>query len=298
MSTLINIRHFRAYIAVCEHRHFTRAAEAINLTQPALSALVRQLEEELDVRLIDRRTRSVELTRIGEEFYEISRKLIGSYEDALAHMEDYSALAKGQVTLAVLPSIAASILPDILSDFKARHDKISVNVLDIPGDDILASIRAKRADIALTHAAPHEDFVVQPVIRDRLVLVGEPLRAKVRNGAVRWKDLNREPIIAMARGTTIRTLTDMAALQAKVELEMVLEPRLLTTAIGFARQGYGCAILPSIHFPAKIQTDIPVADLTAPEVVRDISVLYLKHVSLSPAAAALLEFITAAIKQD
>ena len=69
--TLINIRHLRAFVAVCELKHFTKAAEAIHLTQPALSILIKQLESELGVGLVNRQTRSVEITEIGQEFYEI-----------------------------------------------------------------------------------------------------------------------------------------------------------------------------------------------------------------------------------
>lgn len=291
--SMINIRHLRAFAAVAEHQHFTNAADAIHVSQPALSALIQQLEADLGVTLVHRSTRNVELTSIGREFYDIAIKALTSFDEALAHVSDYGALRRGRVTIAALPSLTSSVLPVVAREFMAQHPRISVRVLDLPGDDVIDAIRSKRADLGLTYTRPHGDLEAITVMRDRLVLIGQLQHATARKGSVRWKSLGKEPIIAMARGTTIRALIDAAAATAKASLNIVLEPRLIQTAMAFAEQGIGSAVLPSTITPLQAagRTRCRQYELAGPSMTRDISLIQLKGIQLQPAARALYEHL-------
>lgn len=289
--SMINIRHLRAFTTVAEYQHFTNAADAIHVSQPALSGLIQQLEQDLGVTLLDRNTRNVELTQIGREFYEIAQKTLATFDDALAHIADYGALRKGRITIAALPSLASSLLPKLLYDFIAEHPRISVNVIDIPGDDVIEAVRTKRADIGLTHTQPDPDIENIQIMSDRLVLVGQLRQATPKENSIRWKSLGNEPIIAMSRGTTIRALIDAAAAAAKTTLNIVLEPRLLTTAVAFAEQGLGSAVLPSTILPIASLKKSRQFELTAPSMTRDISMIHLAKSPLSPAARAMHDHI-------
>jgi LysR family transcriptional regulator, carnitine catabolism transcriptional activator len=291
LMSAINIRHLRAFTAVSEHQHFTHAADAIHISQPALSALIRQLETDLGVKLLDRNTRNVELTPIGREFYEIAQKTLATFDEALAHVADYGALRKGRVTVAALPSIASSILPRLVDEFTSRHSRIVVSVIDLPGDEVIEAVRSKRAEIGLTYTQPHPDIETHLIMRDRLILVGRLQHATARTGSIRWKSLGSEPIIAMARGTTIRALIDAAAAAAKTSLNIVLEPRLLPTALAFAEQGLGSAVVPSTITPLSTLKRCRQYELAAPAMSRDISSIHLAQSPLAPAARALHEHI-------
>ena len=291
--TMINIRHLRAFTAVAEHQHFTNAAEVIHVSQPALSALIRQLEDNLGVTLLHRNTRNVELTPIGRQFYEIAQKTLATFDEALAHIADYGTLRKGRIAIAALPSLASSVLPKLVQDFIDKHPRIAVNVVDLPGDEVIEAIRTKRVEIGLTNTQPCDDIEAIPIMSDRLVLVGRLQHAASRKGSIRWKALGREPIIAMARGTTIRALIDAAAAAAKTTLNIVLEPRLLPTAIAFAEQGLGSAIVPSTIMPIPSIRECRQYELAAPSMSREISLIHLARSPLAPAARALYEHILA-----
>ena len=86
---MINIKHLKAYIAVASELHFTRAADKICLTQPALSSLIQQLEQDLGVSLISRHTRQVELTEAGSEFKATAEKLVADFEQAIYDVITY-----------------------------------------------------------------------------------------------------------------------------------------------------------------------------------------------------------------
>lgn len=290
--SMINIRHLRAFTTVAEHQHFTHAAEAIHVSQPALSALVRQLESDLGVTLLERNTRNVVVTQIGREFYELAQRTLATFDEALAHIADYGMLQKGRITIAALPSFAASMLPRMVLEFMREHPRISVNIIDVPGDEVIDAIRTKRADIGLTHTQPEPDIESTSILEDRLVLVGQLRQAKPRNDkSIRWKCLGAEPIIAMARGTTIRALIDAAAAASKTTLNIVLEPRLLPTAIACAEQGLGSVVLPSTITPVESLRNCRQFELAAPSMTRDISMIHLGQSPLSPAAHAMREHI-------
>lgn len=297
--SMINIRHLRAFTTVAEHQHFTHAADAIHVSQPALSALVRQLEQNLGVTLLERNTRNVEVTQIGREFYELAQRTLATFDEALAHIADYGTLRKGRITIAALPSLAASMLPGIVQEFMNEHPRIAVSIIDVPGDEVVDAVRTKRADIGLTHTQPESDIENTPIMEDRLVLVGRLRQAKPReDNSIRWKSLGNEPIIAMARGTTIRALIDAAVAASKTTLNIVLEPRLLPTAIAFAEQGLGSVVLPSTIMPIESLGNCPQFELAAPSMTRGISMIHLYQSPLSPAARAMREHILVSLTKQ
>src|SRR5262245_47390109 len=102
------LRHLRAFAAVAVHGGFTRAAERLRTTQPALTLLVRQLEASLGARLFDRNTRNVQLTATGAELLPAVERLLGDLDTTIGGVRDAVARASGRVIVAALPSIASS----------------------------------------------------------------------------------------------------------------------------------------------------------------------------------------------
>ncbi|RIJ27201.1 LysR family transcriptional regulator [Henriciella mobilis] len=284
---MINVRHLRAFLALVEHKHFTKAAEAVLISQSALSALIQQMESDFSVKLFDRSTRSVEPTSIGLEFYDIVKKFLGEFDEALLTLSEYGRLKRGRVTIGALPSLAATILPDIVARFQEEYPDILVSIIDAPGEELADLLRARRIDLALSRTTSSKDIHSIPLFHDRLVLVGRLKHAKPIDLSIPWDQLADEPIIAMTSGTTIRSLIDAASAQAGIHLNIVLTPRLIPTALAFARSGLGCAILPSSEQFGSSFADLPQYELVNPNMRREISLMRLRSSELAPAARAL-----------
>jgi LysR family carnitine catabolism transcriptional activator len=291
LASVTNIRHLIAFVALAEQQHFTKAAEAIHLSQPALTALIQQLETDLDVRLIERSTRSMHLTDAGREFLASARKVLADFDDAIRNVSDYSAVKKGSVRIAALPSICASWLPSLLRGFRDRYPNIALKVLDVSGERLDDALRTRAADLGLNACENNDEYEAAPVVADRLMVLGP--KEELRSATVRWRALEDRPIIAMAPGTTIRALTDGAAATAKVRLKIVLEPHLMPSAIAYAQAGLGWAILPSTAVHRSRFETLKVAPLCEPAIERTLSIVHLRTSSLSPAAAALRDHILA-----
>ncbi len=127
----VSTRQLQAFIALAEQRSFTRAAVSCHLSQPAFSALIGQLEEALGIRLFDRSTRHVEATTEGREFEISARRVLAEFHAALAGVRDQLARRRGRVSIALLPSLAAGWLPQILQVYSTRHPGIEIEVADV-----------------------------------------------------------------------------------------------------------------------------------------------------------------------
>jgi len=120
------LRELEAFLGVARLGNFTRAAKALNMSQPALTVRIRHLEEALGVRLLDRTTRSVALTQIGREFLPVVARVLGEIDAVAVNARDVAGRRRGVVTVAALPSAASTLLPAIIAAFKARHRGIVV----------------------------------------------------------------------------------------------------------------------------------------------------------------------------
>src|SRR6476661_6451586 len=108
-----SIRQLRAFVRLVEESNFTRAAKAMHLSQPAFSALIGGLEAALGVRLFDRSKRHVALAPEGAEFHASALRALAEFDRAIAGVNDRTALRRGRVSIALLPSLAAGWLPKI-----------------------------------------------------------------------------------------------------------------------------------------------------------------------------------------
>lgn len=292
---VITLRHLRGFVAVSDTLHFTKAARIVYLSQPALSALIRQLENELGVRLILRTTRAVEVTPLGKEFAITARRLLAEFDAAIGDMRGLRTLTRGRVTIAALPSLCGTLLPSVIADFRKEYPQIEVQLRDFLGDDIIAAVLNRSVDFALGHSQSSREISTQPLLRDRLVILCT--RRFVPAGAkeIRWQDLSGQPVIATKHGTTIRSLMQSAALARGVSLQVALEVGQLSTVIACAAAGIGIAIVPSTGIPATLPASLVQINLVDPVVHRELSLLRLAQGELSPAAAALYDSVLAAV---
>jgi LysR family carnitine catabolism transcriptional activator len=245
MQMNISTRQLQAFITLARERNFTRAALATHLSQPAFSALIRQLEESVGVRLFDRSTRHVELTAEGSEFEVAARRVLDDVDAALSDMHQRAARKRGRVSVALLPSLAADWLPAVLAGFRAKHPGIEIQVADVLSEPCIDRVRAGQADFAL--AATRVDtpeLRAEPFCSDNfhLVCLAEHPLAQARE--VRPKDIVPWPFIHLSRTSSVRQYIDAAT--HPQQLPSVIEVDQLATVSGMVRAGLGISIVPEL----------------------------------------------------
>jgi len=288
----VTVRQLRTFVALAQLRGFTRAAAHLHLTQSAVSLLVRQLESQLEIRLFERTTRSVELTDAGRALLPSAERMLGDLGHALDGMKELVAREKGRVVLAAPLLLSSAFLPKALAAFRARHPSITVLLNDSLPQQVLPNVRNRSADLGLgTFAAAEPDL-------DRVVLFKDPLVAVAPNGhpvarrrQLSWVDLAGTPLIFLTRDSVFRSLAETGFQAAGVQVEPAIEVSYVGTALGLAQEGLGVAIVPGYSRALVNPAKATWRPLTRPQVDRDVSIVRLARRPPTPAAAALTNFL-------
>lgn len=286
----LSIKQLRAFIALTETENFTRAAQKINLSQPAFSALIAALEDEVGYRLFDRDTRKVQLNGNGIHFIDIARRLIQSHDDAVVEIKSYATGYKGKIVLAVLPSMAVEWLPQVLAQHHRVHPDIKVELLDTQWDRCLKAILDGRADLALTAGQPSlGTFSSRMLFADEFFLICHRNHPLAQRQSVDVAEVAQHAFLGFSQGTSIRQYTDQ--LMAPHSFDYVLEVRQLTTMMGLVAANYGVSIVTGLtlfQFQHKDIAIVPFRDLS---LQRGIYLVTDKERQLSQCAKEFYEFL-------
>ncbi len=287
----ITLRQIEAFVAVAQLEGFTRAAERVHLTQSAISVLIRELEEQLGVRLFDRTTRAVQLTEAGKQFFPFAEKAMAELEIALQTTQGLLAKKHGRLVLAAPPLIAAHLLPRLIAEFQGLYPGVSVVVRDLLADDIQARVRSGEVDFGMgTFQKSDQDLASTPLLTDVLILACPKGSALGNRRSVRWKDLAGQPIIALDRHSSLRRLVDRTLETAGCLAPPAYEVSFVSTAVGLVEAGLGIAVLPSYVLLSTRHSAIHTRRLKEPSVSREVSMITKRGRSLSPAAEAFASF--------
>ncbi|MCL2897476.1 LysR family transcriptional regulator [Brenneria tiliae] len=260
----LSIKQLRAFIALTETDNFTRAAQKINLSQPAFSALIASLEEEVGYRLFDRDTRKVQLNAGGIHFIDIARRLIQTHDDAVGEIKSYATGYKGKIVLAVLPSMAVEWLPQVLAQYHHAYPDIKVELLDTQWDRCLKAVLDGRADFALSAGQPSPGtFSSKMLFADNFYLICHRDHPLAGQAAVEVAEVAQHAFVGFCQGTSIRQYTDQ--LMEPHGFNYVLEVRQLTTMMGLVAANYGVSIVTGLtlfQFQHKDIAIVPFRDLS------------------------------------
>jgi LysR family cyn operon transcriptional activator len=168
------LRHLRYLLAVADHGGFTRAAEALHVSQPTLSQQIRQLEETLGVALFDRTSRTVKATDAGEAYIECARRVLVELEAGKRALHDVKDLSRGNLRLAMTPTFMAYLVGPLVRDFAARYPGIHLQIFELSMDDIEAGLADDSLDIAIAFTpVRHPDLECIPAFTETLgIMVG------------------------------------------------------------------------------------------------------------------------------
>ena len=217
----VTLRQLRAFVALVRTGSFTAASRHLHVTQSALSGLIKELEHGLDVQLVERSTRRVQLSEIGEAFYPWAAKMLEDLDSALRAIADIKELQTGVVRIAAPQLMACTLLPDMVTAFTRQHGAIKVRLVDCAVEEVLDSVQRGEVDFGIgPERALTAETTARPLFDLPFVAIFPPDHALARLNRVTWKDALAYPMISL-RGEYTRRLS--ADLQA-VHPELMLEP--------------------------------------------------------------------------
>lgn len=287
------IRQIEAFLSVAETKNFTRAGEAIGLSQPALSLLINQFEQHLGLKLFDRTTRSVELTPAGREFLPDAERILQDLENSIESLKNVAAVQKGRLRIVALPSLCSALLPRLLNDFQNLYPGIEIGIREALGEPLLESVAEGSSDFGLgVQLENREGIRFEKLFDDEMVMLCQKTHPLAGRKSITWKKIANETVIAMGLTTTARRMTEIAAAQNNMILNYAFEVDYMASAIGLARSGLGISILPSTALTDLNLLGISTVRLTSPVAKRAIGILTRSDRLLSPAAREFVRLLT------
>jgi DNA-binding transcriptional LysR family regulator len=145
----LTLRQLRAFVAVATLRGFTAAGKQLHLSQSALSGLVKELEDGLGMRLLNRNTREVSLTQAGAEFLPLARRVLTDVHDAVAGMSDLKHQRRGIVRVAALELLSCTLLPNGIAAFQRTFPRLEVRLSDSVIEQVLAKVGSGEVDLGI-----------------------------------------------------------------------------------------------------------------------------------------------------
>lgn len=282
----LTLRQVRAFIAVAELAHFTRAGERLGLSQSSVSTLVRELEDNLGLRLFDRHTRMLRLTQAGAEMLPLARKALADLDRAFSSSHDLRSLGRGRVKVAAASLQAALLMPRVIKDFCDEFPGIRIDVHDVTEYEVIEKLRAGDVDFGLGSALAMQDIVARPLTTDTFVAVmpaGHPL---AQQSVVTWRELADVPLIGPPPGNAVREQLDMALARQGITLRRSHEVILPLTILGMVEGGLGLAVMTSAMSRLALALGLVTRDVAEPVIQREMSLLFHADRTLSPAAEA------------
>jgi DNA-binding transcriptional LysR family regulator len=286
------LRQMRAFVALAKTGNFTLAAQAMHVTQSALSGLIKELEQTLGAKVVDRSTRRALLTDVGKELYPLFSQMIDDLDGALANVADHTRLKKGIVRIAAPQLLSCTLMPQAIAAYRVRHPDIEVRLGDTAVESVIARVLSGEADFGIgpeREPAPPLDARLLFEMPFALVFpTGHELEKQAR---IAWKDVARYPLISLQGQFTERLLDDVHASLREVPVKPANEVTFMTTALAMAAAGLGITVCMPYAAPLVSLYGLVMRPLEEPVLSRRFFIYTRPGRSLSPAAESFIDFL-------
>jgi DNA-binding transcriptional LysR family regulator len=282
-----------ALIAIVRERGFSRAAERLARTQPAISIAIKKLEEEVGVPLLDRGRKKIALTDAGEVMLEYAQKIINLRVEAISSIDELRQLHHGKVAVGANESTSLYFLPNIILAYRQQHRHIKVEVYRTSSEQLSRMVKEHRLDFAILAYDPQDTQLESfPVLQDELVLIMNPKHLLAKKKKVTVQELGQERFLAHNVKSPARDRVIQFFRDHQVPLNISIELATIETIKRFVEMDLGLAIVPRMCVEEEIRTGklatVPIQDL---RIRRTLRVVYLRDRILPHAATAFLQLV-------
>lgn len=293
------LQQLRLFEAVAHHGSYTRAAEAIHLTQPAISIQIKRLEEGLGVSLFEQMGKKIYLTAAGKELYATCQDVferLGAFEGKLDELRGEVA---GPLNLAAVTT-AKYFLPHYLGAFLRRYPKVMPQLKASNRARILERMEANEDDIYIMATLPENiDIEVHPFLKDELVIFAHPDHPLAKKKGIQLEELLRERIISREAGSGIRMTFERLLAEKELKIEPYMELGSGEAIKQAVMSGIGIAMLSTFSLKLELESKrLVLLDVEGLPVKRNWYAVHRRGKHLTPAALKFLEFLQSSDEGD
>ncbi len=285
MST---IKQVRAFVAVAKTQSFAEACGVINLSQPALSIAIKNLESEVGGPLLTRTTRTLSLTPEGVEFLPIAERLLHDWDSAFEDIHNLFSLRRGKISIAAMPSFACNLLPQVFVEYRKLHPGVNISVQDVIAEEVVSLVRSGRMEIGISFdPGESEDLNFTPLFQDKFIAVLPKDTADPLPNTMNWKTLLQKDFIALQKPASIRALLEQTLNKHAMSLSVTYETNQLATIGRMVASGLGVSAVPALCESQMQEMGAVCLPIENPSVMRQVGIITRRRYPLSIAASAL-----------
>jgi DNA-binding transcriptional LysR family regulator len=240
------------FVEVARQGTLSRAAEALFVTQPALTARLQGLEAELGAALYRRTRRGMELTDAGRAFLPYAERALAALREGGELVGELGRGVGGELVIGAAPGVGTYVLPGLLVQFTARQPNVRLVVRTGHSEEVLAMTLRNEVDVGLVRELRHPMIEIRPLYDDELVLVVEPGHPFGAGGRIRLDEMAAQRLILFDRTSSYYDLTNALFREAGVAPRGVMELDNIDAAKQMVEQGLGVALLPATAVTAEL----------------------------------------------
>ncbi|HKM90852.1 MAG TPA: LysR family transcriptional regulator [Candidatus Acidoferrales bacterium] len=278
------------FLEVVKLRSFSRAGQKVFRSQSAVSAQIRQLEQEYGEKLLDRSAKTVRLTPAGEVLYEYAKQLTSLRQESQRAVADQGSKPRGVLLIGANEATCLYVLPDIFAEYHRLHPSVQISVYRNFSRKILENVEEGRVDVGIvTMPVKSPRLKVHVIFRDRLVLMTSPLNPLAKHKTVRVRDIAEQPLIFPRTGYT-RQLLDKMFRPYRARLRVSMELPSVGMIKHFVAAGLGLSLI-SASFAREEERAglVRLIEIEGIERWRELGLVYRRDRSLPRAATAFIE---------
>ncbi len=246
--------HLESFVEVARRENVSRAAEALFLTQPAITARLKALERDLGVELFVRSSRGMKLSDAGRAFLPYAERTLTTVDEGRQLVANLRRGTFGTLVIAAAPAVSTYVLPDILRVFRTTHPHVRLGVRTGHTEEVLEMVLRTEAHVGIGRPIRHPDIELIPVLDDEMLLVVSARHPFARRGKVRMDELAAERLILFDRTSSYHDLTSSLFRQAGVVPASTLELDNVEAAKKMVQQGLGVALLPRMALATELKS--------------------------------------------
>jgi DNA-binding transcriptional LysR family regulator len=264
----VDIRQLTYFHAVAKHKSFTKASTVLHLSQPSLSKMVKSLEDELEMELIDRSARQIELTEAGEIVFEQSKMILESLDNLSSNLYDLMNLKKGKIKIGIPPLIGFLFFPKIIKKFKASYPEIQIQLVEHGANRVQQEVNDGLLDLGVVVMPLNEDKLeIVSFLTEHLMLFVHHSHPLANREKVSMKELENESFIIFKEGFTLHDRVIEECITAGFHPKISYESSQWDFISGMIGENLGVSIFPE-SIAKKVDQNlvkaIPIVDPSLP----------------------------------
>ena len=278
---------------VVQEKSFSKAADKVFRTQPAVSIAIRRLEEEIGLALLDRTQKAPVLTEAGQIVYDYAQRILALRDQVSEAIAEMQSLKRGRIRVGANESTSLYLLPELILRYREQHPEVKVEIFRHVSSRLPREVLERSIDFALTASEPADrDIEAFPLLKDELVLIMSPKHPLAGRSSVKIKELGKESFIAhnVKSGSRVKVIEAFA--RQHTSLNISLELATIETIKRFVQKRVGLAFVPRMcvreELDRGVLVSVPVRGLTHN---RTLWAAHRRGANFSPAAAAFLQLL-------